>query len=78
MDLALALWKHRADGRRLLWDIQHAPSLRPLLSYSESLAHRRLAAAALDRFETEAMPRLADLPRQVIHNDLNPHNVLQS
>ncbi len=37
---------------------------------------RALAARALDRFAADIAPRLPGLRRQIIHNDMNPQNVL--
>ncbi|WP_164868047.1 phosphotransferase [Rhodovarius crocodyli] len=76
LNAALAGFAHPADGRRLLWDIREAPELRHLLDKVADPALRALAAAALDAFQDKAAPLLAALPGQVIHNDLNPHNVL--
>ena len=76
LDRALEGFSHPADSRRLLWDIREAPALRDLLGEVEDPVLRGLAAAALDRFEAQAAEVLAGLPGQVIHNDLNPHNVL--
>jgi Ser/Thr protein kinase RdoA (MazF antagonist) len=76
LDLALADFRHPADGHDLLWDIKSAPRARALLA---DLAHpqkRALAEAALDRFSEYVTPMLPSLRAQVIHNDFNPHNVL--
>lgn len=59
----------------LQWDIRHAGALRPLLAdLPADLAAP--AAAALARFEAQVLPRLTALRWQVVHNDLNPHNIL--
>ena len=76
LDRALEGFAHPADGRRLIWDLREAPALRAFLGDVEDAGLRALAAAALDRFEDRAAAVLAALPGQVIHNDLNPHNVL--
>ncbi|UFN50144.1 phosphotransferase [Roseomonas sp. OT10] len=76
LDAALEGFAHPADTRRLLWDVREAPSLRALLPEVGDPALRGLAEDAIARFETEAEAALGALPRQVIHNDLNPHNVL--
>ena len=76
LDRALEGFAHPADTRRLLWDIREAPALRAFLGGVSDPSLRDLAAAALDRFEAEGAGALAGLPMQVIHNDLNPHNVL--
>lgn len=75
LDRALQDFRHPAEGRRLLWDIREAPALRAWLPVVRDSALRTLAGAALDRCE-QSLSALARLPRQVIHNDLNPHNVL--
>ncbi len=35
-----------------------------------------LVSRFLDGFETHAQPALQNLPRQLVHNDLNPHNIV--
>ena len=72
----LAGFAHPAAGYVLQWDIKQASALRPMLpAVPQDL--QALAAAALDRFDALA-PQLASLRWQVVHNDLNPHNVLVS
>ncbi|WGS18606.1 MULTISPECIES: phosphotransferase [unclassified Bradyrhizobium] len=75
--LALALrdFVHPGAGHKLLWDIQHAAELRPLLDAVPS-AQRHLVERVLNHFEADAMPVLAQLPKQALHNDLNPHNIV--
>lgn len=60
----------------LQWDIRHASLLRPLLPHVADPDLRALATAALDRFDTVTAPALPALRWQVIHGDLNPHNLL--
>ncbi len=60
----------------LLWDLLRLRQLRPLLDHMEIHAERRMLQGVLDRFDAEAAPELARLPAQIIHNDLNPHNVV--
>ncbi|NBE08445.1 phosphotransferase [Paragemmobacter ruber] len=60
----------------LQWDIKQAARLRPLLVHIADPALARLATAALDRFDAHVAPALPGLRWQVIHGDLNPHNVL--
>ncbi|WP_298281235.1 phosphotransferase [Acidocella sp.] len=57
-----------------LWDVAQALQIRPLLAEIEP-GPARLAGAVLDEFEARIKPVLDALPRQVIHNDCNPHNV---
>jgi hydroxylysine kinase len=75
--LALAMrdFHHPAACHKLLWDIQHAAELRPLIGTVPS-GQRDLIERFLDGFETHAVPVLAHMPKQPLHNDLNPHNVV--
>jgi Ser/Thr protein kinase RdoA (MazF antagonist) len=75
-DLALRGFSHPAARHELLWDIQHAQRLRKLLVHIDDVARLRLAHAWMDNFEMHVLPRLPALRQQVIHNDLNPYNVL--
>lgn len=66
---------HAGADHVLQWDIRQAGALRPLLpQVPEEL--RGLCAAVLERFDRDVAPQLADCRWQVVHNDLNPHNVL--
>lgn len=73
---ALAGFDHPAADYELLWDIRHAARLRALLPAIPDARTAGLAARVLDRFETDVAPRLPVLPWQVVHNDMNPHNVM--
>ncbi|MEO6608725.1 MAG: phosphotransferase [Aestuariivirga sp.] len=73
VDRALSDFKHPAASHELLWDLKHAAKLSAYLPQTEVLLHRKLAAEALERFDAIS---LTPLRHQVIHNDLNPHNVL--
>jgi Ser/Thr protein kinase RdoA (MazF antagonist) len=59
----------------LIWDLCRAGSLYDLVPYVEE-ARRPVVTAALDAYGRLAETAMADLPRQVIHNDFNPHNIL--
>lgn len=76
LDLALRAFRHPAEDHALMWDIQHALRLRPLVAQLPGAEDRALAGAVLERFATHALPVLPGLRRQVIHNDFNPHNIL--
>jgi Ser/Thr protein kinase RdoA (MazF antagonist) len=65
-----------AAGHELLWDLKHAARLADLVGYIDAEADRRLVAEAIGAFRRDARPRLPALRGQVIHNDLNPHNIL--
>ena len=75
LSLGLAAFTHPAAAHVLQWDIKHASALRPLLPFiADDL--RPLATETLNRFDRDIAPHLATLRAQIVHNDLNPHNVL--
>lgn len=75
LDAAFASFHHPASRHHLLWDIQNATDLVPLTpSLPEDLKPR--ITAFLARFASSIAPALSALPRQVIHGDFNPHNLL--
>lgn len=76
IDRALSDFEHEGQGQSLLWDMQRAADLRQLVHYIADAGLRRVVESTLDDFETIALPALSHLRRQVIHNDLNPGNVL--
>ncbi|MDD3445669.1 MAG: phosphotransferase, partial [Zavarzinia sp.] len=76
LDRALADFEHPAAHRALLWDAGHVDRVRPLVDHLADAADRAFIHELIDAFETHTAPRLAGLRAQVIHNDLNPHNVL--
>ena len=75
--LALGLRTYPAPAREetQLWDITHALGISPLLDQAEP-ALQALVRPVLEEFAAATLPGLNVLPRQVIHNDCNPHNVL--
>jgi hydroxylysine kinase len=73
---ALAGFSHPAERHPLLWDMQHAASLRPLLGTIAEETARGWVARLIDRFEARVLPLLPDLPAGVIHNDLTGSNLL--
>ena len=77
MDAALADMRHPAMVRFLQWDAAHAPVvIRENLERIPGGPRRSLVEHYLSGFERRAAPRLPDLRRGVIHNDVNDHNVL--
>lgn len=78
IDLAMRDFEHPASNHELLWDMKHAHRLRPLLVHVEDPQQRALVERFADRFERFVLPVMPGLRTQVIHNDLNPHNVLVS
>lgn len=76
LDIALSGFEHAGDHQVLLWDMQRAADLRPLLDYILERELRERVAACLLDFETRVSPELGSLRSQVIHNDVNGGNVL--
>ena len=66
---------HGGVRQKLLWDLQHAAELRPLVD-AVPADLSELVGRFLDGFEAHAQPALTKLPRQLVHNDLNPHNIV--
>ena len=75
LSLGLHGFTHPAATHVLQWDIKQAASLRPLLPFIAADL-RPLATETLNRFDRDLAPHLPTLRHQVVHNDLNPHNVL--
>lgn len=60
----------------LLWNLMHASQLRPLLDHVTCSERTPILQSVLDRFEARALQWLQNARSQIIHNDLNPHNVV--
>lgn len=75
LGLALQGFDDPAAAHVLQWDIRHAAHLRRLLPHVTDEGLRTLCAGVLDRFDAIS-PQFPDWRWQVVHNDLNPHNVL--
>jgi Ser/Thr protein kinase RdoA (MazF antagonist) len=75
VNLALKDFHHPAAQRDLLWDVGHAERVRPYMHCLDA-EQLPLVSALLDHHEQQVKPQLARLRAQVIHNDLNPHNVM--
>jgi hydroxylysine kinase len=73
---ALAGFSHPGESHPLLWDMQRAAALRPLLATIPEEEPRGWVARLIDRFEERALPVLPSLPAGVIHNDLTGSNLL--
>jgi Ser/Thr protein kinase RdoA (MazF antagonist) len=74
--LALREFEHPAGDYALLWDIRNAASLEKLLPHVDDRDLRTLCEQRLSRFRDVIAPQLDTLRSQVIHNDMNPSNVL--
>jgi len=73
---ALANFTHPAADHDLLWDIRQFPALAPKLSAIADAAQRAQAETLLADFNARIAPVLNRIPRQVVHADFNPHNLL--
>ena len=59
------------------WDLINAPDvIRRHVGDVPDEAHRSLVLGAVDLFETWVTPRIAELPKGVVHQDLNDFNVV--
>ncbi len=76
---ALAACDLRDDGealpRNLPWDLQNTDQLASLLDHAPPVVPRDAVQRTLTRFHDHVSGALARLPRQVVHNDLNPDNL---
>ncbi len=78
LDRALSDFSHAGESQILLWDMQRASELRGLMAHILDPELQATVRACLDDFEERAAPLFPALRSQVIHNDLNPGNVLMT
>lgn len=78
LDNALAGYVYEGENPVLLWDLQRIGELRPVLRCIDAGAIRARVESAIDDVEGAVLPLQEVLPRQVIHADANPDNVLAS
>lgn len=76
LGIALKDFNHPGSNPPSLWDMKRASGLRDLLSCLEDQDLKQLASNTLNQFDEHVEPRLKSLRTQVIHNDLNPGNIL--
>jgi len=76
LDLSLENFDFDGDGQAGLWDMQEFLQLRSLLPHVNDAKVRKYASEALTRFDETVIAALRALPRQAIHNDANPENIL--
>jgi hydroxylysine kinase len=76
LGLALRGFFHASAGHELAWDIKHTSRIKSLARHIPDAGRRAMAEHFLANFERHAEPLLPRLRAQVVHNDLNPHNVL--
>lgn len=77
MTTALEGFDHPAAHRHLQWDVRNSPEV--IETFSANVDGRTKQQVVEDewtRFENEVLPVLDRLPRCLIHNDANDHNIL--
>jgi hydroxylysine kinase len=76
--LALALrdFDHPAADRELSWDVRHAGRMVAMLDELPEDDRRAELRADLIDFDRRTVPRLAELPAQIVHNDLSRDNAV--
>lgn len=65
-----------ADANDILWDLRQLPRVKSFVSDIVDPGRRALVARVIDDAEDRALPVLPKLRAQVVHNDLNPSNVV--
>ncbi|MEM8661002.1 MAG: phosphotransferase [Pseudomonadota bacterium] len=78
LNAALAPFEHPEAEHYMRWDLLRCSDVASCLSAVQVVEDRRLVAAAIERFENHTLPRLNELPFQIIHADATPYNVLVS
>ena len=69
-------FSHKGSNHKLLWDVKETESLFDILEFIENSDKRRLAQKTLEHFSKHIKPKLDQTRVQVIHNDMNPDNLL--
>ena len=67
---------HKNSNHRLLWDVKETENLFEITSYISDIKKKDLANRSLEYFVENIKEPLKKLRSQVIHNDMNPDNVL--
>ena len=76
--VALQGFDHPGSNPPSLWDMKRAAGLADLLVHIEDPGLRKIIGQTLDKFVSETKAVLDTLRAQVIHNDMNPGNVLMN
>lgn len=77
MDLALSGFYHPTANRPdIPWDIKNAALSASLTHHIEDREIRRIAEYFFLQYETEVQPRLSELRKSVVHNDMHRYSVL--
>lgn len=73
---ALRTFEHPAAHRPIIWDVRHVGYLAALLEELPGFGLRSGAIDLLGRVVPVVRARLPRMRQQVVHNDLNPRNIL--
>lgn len=73
---ALRGFDHPGSNPSLIWNMHEAARVRELTPCVADAVLRARVNECLERFEAKLLPRFGSLRTQVVHNDLNPENVL--
>lgn len=76
LDKALVNFSHPTMVRDYLWDLQHIDRQLEVIEQIEPIVMRETVANVISRLTNDLSPQLADLPKQVIHNDANDRNIV--
>lgn len=73
---ALGSFEHPAARRAVVWDVRHVGYLSRLLTQMPGFVFRRHAIELLNRIVPAVDGQFPTLRQQIVHNDLNPRNIL--
>ena len=76
LTLALRGFEHPAAGRMIVWDVRHTRHMRRLLEELPRFPYLPAARELLERLVPRIDSELPGLRHQMVHNDLNPLNIL--
>ncbi|MFU2319164.1 phosphotransferase [Rahnella sp. PCH160] len=76
LDIALSDFQHPGAKRDLLWDISDMSRLEGWIPHLADPEQRHTISRVLAVHQQKVVPASRGLRKQVIHNDLNAHNVL--
>ncbi|MCF7837517.1 MAG: aminotransferase class III-fold pyridoxal phosphate-dependent enzyme [Candidatus Marinimicrobia bacterium] len=76
VDRALGGFSHPLAEREFKWNLTQSDGMLPKLENIRNPGRRAIAARHLETFVKVLKPRLAELPRGVIHGDANDYNIV--
>jgi hydroxylysine kinase len=76
LSLALRGFEHPAAERMIAWDVRHTVHMRRLLQELPRFPYQSAAHALLEQLVPRIESQLPQLRHQIVHNDLNPLNIL--